>query len=105
MSVSLMLHHKLTGDLREIPIASQSGFVEGWLPICERLGLVWVPEFTGGALTRVPKDLIPEITRELELMLAEVKGNTEGEWITERINYVLTAIAEVNPAEWEYSFG
>ncbi|MCI0701217.1 MAG: DUF4404 family protein [Planctomycetia bacterium] len=93
------------GESREVPIASQRGFTESWLPLCERLGLQFVSLFAGGALTTIPEELIPEITRELRLLLAEVEAAPDHAWIAERINNILTAFAETNPAEWEYSFG
>jgi hypothetical protein len=99
------LSHKATGEYREVPIASLGGFTEGWLRLCQQLGLHLVPLFSGGALTTVPDELIPEIVRELRLLLVNVEPDPDSAWIAERVNDILTAFAETNPAEWEYSFG
>ena len=105
MSVSMGLRNKATGEYRLVPIASSSGFAEGWLPLCERLGLRHVSMFAGGALTTVPDDLIPEIVRELRALRAHCEADPEAAWIAERCRDVLAAFAETNPAEWEYDFG
>jgi hypothetical protein len=100
-----MLHHKVTGECREVPVATQRGFEEGWLPVCQQLGLWLVPMFCGGALTRVPPDLIPNISRELRVMRSALVSDTDSAWVVEQIDAILTALAETDPAEWEYSFG
>lgn len=105
MSVSMGLQHKATGEYRNVALASLRGFTEGWLPLCERLGLQFVPLFSGGALTTVPDELVPEIIRELRLLLAEAEVASETAWIAERVRNVLAAFAETNPTEWEYDFG
>jgi hypothetical protein len=105
VSVSLMLHHRLTNECREVPVATQRGFREGWLPVCRQLGLQLVPKFSGGALTSVSPDLIPEITRELRAMHSAVGADPESAWIVEQIEAILTALTETDPTEWEYSFG
>jgi hypothetical protein len=105
MSVSLMLQNKATGEFREVPVASQSGFEVSWLQFCRQLGLQLVPMFSSGALTSVPDEFIPEIVRELRLLLAATEASSDSEWIAESIRGILTAFAETNPSEWEYSFG
>jgi len=104
MAVSMGLRNKATGEHREVPIATLATFNEVWLPLCERLELVWVPEFAGGALTRVPEHLIPHIVGELST-LAEMVVTTGQGWIAERISNILTAFVETSPVEWEYAFG
>jgi hypothetical protein len=99
------LQNKTTQEYREVPIASLRGFREGWVPLCERLGLQFVPLFVGGALTVVPDQLIPEIIRELHLLFAEVNSVPDCEWIAERINAILAAFTETSPTEWQYDFG
>ena len=105
MSVSLMLRHNLTGECREIPVATERGFREGWLPVCQQLCLQLVPMFSGGALTSLPPDLIPAIVRELKAMRSALGAEPESAWIVEQIDAILTALTETAPAEWEYSFG
>jgi|GEM_PF-3737994 len=105
MSVSMGLRHKTSGEYREVPIASSRGFIEGWLPLCEQLGLQYIPLFNGGAFTTVPEDLIPEIIRELRLLHTKVENDSGRAWIAERVTDILAAFAETNPKEWEYDFG
>ncbi|MBN9122614.1 MAG: hypothetical protein J0I06_26280 [Planctomycetes bacterium] len=105
MSISMGLRHKTSGEYREVPIASSCGFAEGWLPFCHHLGLQFVPLFSGGALTAVPADLVPEILRELRLLLVAVEVAPNGAWIAERVRGLLAAFAATDPAEWEYDFG
>ena len=105
MSVSLMLRNKLTDECREVPVASQQGFTVSWLQFCQQLGLELVPLFAGGALTTVSDDLIPEIVRELRLLLAAAETSPDSEWIAMSVRGILAAFADTNPTEWEYSFG
>jgi hypothetical protein len=105
MSVSLMLKHKSTGEFREVPIASSRGFDENWRQLSQQLGLHFVPLFSGSALTKVSDELIPEIIRELHLLLETAEADPDSEWIAERARNILNALAETNPTEWEYSFG
>jgi hypothetical protein len=100
-----MLHHKLTNEAREVPVATERGFREGWLPVCRRLGLQLVPMFSGGAFTRVTPDFIPEITRELRAMRSALGADPGSAWIVEQIDAILTALTETDLVEWEYSFG
>ena len=105
MSVSMGMRNKTTGEYRVVPIASSRGFTEDWLPFCDPLGLQLVSLFSGGALTTVPDDLIPEIIRELQLLLTATENSRSSEWIAERVRDILTAFADTNAAEWEYDFG
>jgi hypothetical protein len=105
MAVSMGLRNKATGEYREIPIATLASLSDVWLPLCQSLGLVWVPYFSGGALTTVPEHLIPEITRELRNLVAVITSDPDLAWIQERAEAILTAFAETDPAEWEYDFG
>jgi hypothetical protein len=105
MSVSLILHHKLTGECREVPVATERGFREGWLPVCLRLRLQLVPMFSGGAFTSVPPGFIPAITQELGVMRSALAADSDSAWIVEQIDAILIALTETDPAEWEYSFG
>lgn len=99
------LQNRQTGEFREVPLGSLRGFNEDWLPACERLGLVWVPQFSGGALTVVPDELINPIRQELCQLRSALLGAKQGAWIVERIDSALAAFAETNPTEWEYGFG
>ncbi len=105
MSVSMSLKNRHTGEFRDVPLGSLRGFNEHWLPACERLGLVWVPHFSGGALTVVPDELIGPILQELCQLRLALLGAEQLAWIVERIDSVLAAFAETNAEEWEYSFG
>ena len=105
MSVSLMLRNKVTGEFREVPVASQQGFEVNWLQFCHQLGLQLVPLFSGGALTAVPEELIPEIVRELRLLLAITEASPDSAWIARSVRGILAAFAETDAVEWEYSFG
>lgn len=105
MAVSMGLRHNVSGEYREVPVATLRAFREDWLPACQRLDLQFVPLFAGGALTTVPPELIPDIVRELRTLLAALVNDRTSEWIVERVRAILTAFAETNPAEWEYDFG
>jgi hypothetical protein len=105
MAVSIGLLNKATGEYREVPVATLATFRNAWLPLCERLGLLWVPLFAGGALTTVPEHAIPDIIRELHTLAAELSSDPDMDWLRERVDAILAAFAETNPAEWEYDFG
>jgi hypothetical protein len=105
MAVSMGLRNRLTGEYQEVPIATLASFREVWLPICERLGLVWIPEFAGGALTVVPEQLIQEIVRELQALAHDIGDTPNLRWIAERAEAILAAFAKTTPTEWEYDFG
>ena len=91
MSVSLMLHHKVTDECREVPIATERGFREGWLPVCLQLDLHLVRMFQGGALTGVPPEYLPEIARELGVMRSALIADPDRAWVVEQIDAILTA--------------
>jgi len=105
MSVSLMLHHRSRNEVREVPIATEHGFREGWLPVCQRLGLHLVPMFSGGALTPVPANLLPAIIDELTLMRSALNSDRDRGWIVEQIDAILAAFWETSPDEWDYTIG
>ena len=100
-----MLHHRSRNEVREVPIATEHGFPDGWLPVCQRLGLYLVPMFSGGALTTVPANLLPTITDELTLMRSALNNDRDRAWIVEQIDAILAAFRETSPDEWEYSIG
>jgi hypothetical protein len=100
-----MLRHKATGESREVPIATERGFEEGWLPVCLHLGLYLVPMFQGGAFTDVSPEFLPHIARELRVMRSALVDDPASAWIVERIDAVRAAFADCDPAEWEYYFG
>ncbi|MCE9560666.1 MAG: hypothetical protein K8U57_01300 [Planctomycetes bacterium] len=105
MTVSMGLTNRLTGEYRHVPISTSGSFRDVWIPLCNQIGLIYVPDFEGGAFTHVPPELIPDIVKELSL-LAEVVVAREGyDWIAERIAEIIQAFKETNPDEWEYDFG
>lgn len=100
-----MLRHRTTGEVREVPIAAQATFREVWQQVAARLGLELVPLLTGGALTSTPPGLIPSLARELEALQSAEAAGPHGEYLADRIGDLLTAFAQHDPADWEYSFG
>jgi hypothetical protein len=105
VTVGMSLQNRNTGESRDVPLGALKAFDEDWLPICERLGLVWVPQFRSAALWRVPNELIGPIIQELCQLRLALLGVEELEWVLNRVNNALAAFAETHPAEWQYGFG
>ena len=105
VSVSLMITYLATGELEEVPIATNDTFGRVWLPACDRLGLELVAMFRDGGLATIPAELVPQIVSELERLRAGSVGHPDGEYLTDRCDDLLDAFARTDPSTAEYSIG
>src|SRR5262245_30275753 len=105
MTVEMGIRHRETGTYEVVPVATSETFRKVWLPACERLGLKWVAHFHDGALTRIPPEVVPQIIEELQRLRIWVYGHPELGPPVERVDSILRAFRETDPALWEYDFG
>lgn len=105
MTVEMGIRHHTTGEYEVVPVATSDTFRRVWLPVCERLGLEFVPLFAGGALTTVPADLVPRIVAEVERLRAAAVEWPDGEYLADRCSGILAAFARTDPAACDYDFG
>lgn len=105
MTVEMGILHRDSGEYDVVPVATLAKFRNVWLPACEQLGLEWVSEFSGGALTTVPTGFIPQIIAELERLKDWAEMRSDGDYLVKRCTGILDAFRRTDPAECEYDFG
>jgi hypothetical protein len=105
MTVEMGIRHRNSGEFEVVPVATSETFRCVWLPACEHLGLKLVPLFAGGALTRVPVELVPEIIAEVERLRGWAAEQSDGGYLADRCSGILAAFTRTDPAECEYDFG
>src|SRR5262245_8019614 len=105
MTVEMGIRHRDTGEYEVVPVATAASFRSVWLPACERLGLGLVPLFSGGALTTVPPEMVPQIIAEVERLRVAAAGSPDGDYLADRCSGILAAFARTDPALCEYDFG
>ena len=105
MTVEMGIRHRDTGDYEVVPVATSATFRKVWLPACDRLGLELVGHFHDGMLTTVPAEAIPRIIGELHRLRAWARDQPELHFVVERIDTILRAFRETDPAVCEYDFG
>ena len=105
MTVEMGIHHRDSGEFEAVPVATSESFRRVWLPACERLGLSLVPLFSGGALLRVPPNLVPRIVSELEVLREWASTQPDGIYLVERCDGILAAFRRTDPETCDYDFG
>lgn len=105
MTIEMGIRHRDSGAYEVIPVATSDTFRRVWLPACEQIGLALVPLFDGGALTRVPADLVPRIVAEVEQLRDWAAQQPDGKYLVDRCSDILAAFVRTDPATCEYDFG
>lgn len=105
MSVEMGIRHLETGEYEVVAVASADTFRSVWIPTAADLGLELVPLFSGGALTRVPVELVPQIISEVIILCDWAHKQPNRESLAERSSGILAAFARTDPSQCEYDFG
>ncbi|APR75909.1 Hypothetical protein A7982_01256 [Minicystis rosea] len=86
-------------------IATSDVFRTWWLPACDLLGLELISHFHDGTFTEVAREDVPRIAAELETLRAWASSASERNFMVSRIDGVLQAFRESDPAQCVYDFG
>ena len=105
MSVEMGIRHRDSGEYELVPVATSESFRTLWLPAARRLGLEFVPLFSGGALTTVLPDLVPRIVAEVRRLRDWAANQPDGGYLADRCAGILHAFERTDPSRCEYDFG
>jgi len=105
MSIEMGIRHRGSGEYEVVPVSTSGTFEKVWRPAAERLGLEFVPLFSGGALTTVPTELVPRIVAEVRRLRGWAATQPDGNYLVERCSDILAAFERTDPSQCEYDFG
>ena len=105
MTVEMGIRHRESGEYEVVPVATTETFRTLWCPAAERLGLKLVPLFSGGALTSVPADLIPQIIAEVMTLQQWAATQPDEAYLVDRCTGILSAFERTDPSKCDYDFG
>jgi hypothetical protein len=98
MSVAIHIKFKAPGKSPlSIPVASQGTYHTVWLPMAEKLGLVWVPQFENGPVVDVKE--LAAVVHEFRTLREAMANNPRHSFIVERIDLILEELGDVSPDE------
>jgi hypothetical protein len=105
MTIEMGILHRESGEYEIVPVATNKTFREVWLPACERLGMSLVPLFYGGALVHIPPNLLPRIVSELKQLRKWAASQQDDDYLVDRREDILAAVARTDPDECDYDIG
>jgi hypothetical protein len=98
MSVAILIEFKVPArDELYIPVASQGVYSTEWVPTARKLGLRWLPLFRTG--TTVDAEDLPAVVDEIRQLRTAMAGDPKTTVYLERIDFILEALDEMDPAE------
>ncbi len=93
MSVALLVEDA-SGGGRSLPVATEVVFERSWLPVCEELGLEWLPLFESGL--PVAEEDRPFVLAELERFEKTIRAADPDSEIADRARSLTDALRAID---------